>query len=129
MRQNLYPDEPERASKADVHLASRAVGINFAGFLQNLGVFTNTRLAHSYYFAIFTTTFGAGATYYVLTRLFPQPNMRDRWSEPKGIWVPPECQPGSAQLDGDDAASDDKEKEDGLATADVVEAPTYELRG
>ncbi|KPV73361.1 uncharacterized protein RHOBADRAFT_17169 [Rhodotorula graminis WP1] len=103
------------------------VGVNFAGFLQNLGVFSNLRLAHSYYFAIFTSTFGAGATYYVLTRLCPQPNARDTWSEPKGVWVPPECQMGAVQVDGEDAVSEDKEKEDG--SADVVEVPRYELRG
>ena len=90
-------------------------------------MFTNERLAHSYYFAIFSTTFSAGATYWVLARLFPQPNARETWSEPKGIWVPPECEPGVVQVDGEDTASEDKEKEDG--SADVVEAPRYELRG
>ncbi|GJN94389.1 hypothetical protein Rhopal_007469-T1 [Rhodotorula paludigena] len=97
------------------------VGCNFAGFLNNLGVIHNTKLQRSYYFAIFSTTFVAGGSYWLLTRLFPQPNMRDSWSEPKGLWIPPECQAAS-----EDTVSEDK-KEDSMA-ADVQEVPVHELR-
>lgn len=69
----------------------------------------------------------ASGTYWALTRLFPQPNMRDTWSEPKGLWIPPECQTGAGS-EVEDTVSDDKEKDGGLATADVIEAPRYELQ-
>ncbi|BGP51798.1 hypothetical protein JCM10450v2_007754 [Rhodotorula kratochvilovae] len=101
------------------------VGCNFAGFLNNLGVINNDGLQKSYYFAIFTSTFVAGASYWLLTVLFPQPNMRDTWSEPKGLWVPPECQPG-ARGRSEDAISEEKDKEDALG-GDIVAAPRYEL--
>lgn len=47
--------------------------------------------------------------------------MRDSWSEPKGLWIPPECQAAS-----EDTVSEDK-KEDSMA-ADVQEVPVHELR-
>ncbi|KWU43684.1 hypothetical protein RHOSPDRAFT_29589 [Rhodotorula sp. JG-1b] len=60
------------------------VAVNFAGFLTNFGIIKSEPLRHSYYFAIFTTTFAAGIVYYLLATVFPQPNLTDKWSEPKG---------------------------------------------
>ncbi|GAA5901512.1 uncharacterized protein JCM6883_000236 [Sporobolomyces salmoneus] len=66
------------------------VAVNFAGFLQNLGVVEvdNVDLARSYYFSIFTTTFAAGGSYYLMCRFFPQLDYQTRWSEPKGGYEP-----------------------------------------
>lgn len=44
-------------ANAEADLASR-----FLGFLTNFGIIDSVKLTHSYYFAIFTTTFAAGAT-------------------------------------------------------------------
>ncbi|EIW67149.1 hypothetical protein TREMEDRAFT_57660 [Tremella mesenterica DSM 1558] len=51
-------------------------GVNFAGFLQAMGAVQkhDIALTHSYYFAFITTGVAAGGTYYLLVRLFPQPN-------------------------------------------------------
>ncbi|GAA6050846.1 hypothetical protein JCM3770_005736 [Rhodotorula araucariae] len=102
------------------------VGSHFAQFLCNIGVFSNERLMRSYNFAIFSVTFAAGGSYWLLTWLFPQPNYRPTWSEPKGLWIPPECQPGARGHSEDAVVSDEKDKEESLAS-DVVAAPRYEL--
>ncbi|KAJ8291738.1 Uracil permease [Rhodotorula toruloides] len=88
------------------------VAINFAGFLNNLSIIHNHRLARSYWFSILTTTFAAGAVYYILVRLFPQPNYNAKWSEPKGVWVPPEAD-GAVLTDSaiDEAESTEKKDE------------------
>ncbi|GAA5966916.1 hypothetical protein JCM8115_006204 [Rhodotorula mucilaginosa] len=72
------------------------VAVNFAGFLTNFGIIKSEPLRHSYYFAIFTTTFAAGIVYYLLATLFPQANLTDKWSEPKGLWDPLEDKTGFA---------------------------------
>ncbi|GAA6017004.1 hypothetical protein JCM11491_006126 [Sporobolomyces phaffii] len=66
------------------------VAVNFAGFLQNLGVIEpdNVPLQRSYFFSIFTTTIAAGGSYYVLCKIWPQVDYQRRWSEPKGGWEP-----------------------------------------
>lgn len=64
--------------------------------LTNFGIIKSEPLRHSYYFAIFTTTFAAGIVYYLLATLFPQANLTDKWSEPKGLWDPLEDKTGFA---------------------------------
>ncbi|GAA5951448.1 hypothetical protein JCM3765_005938 [Sporobolomyces pararoseus] len=106
------------------------VAVNFAGFLQNLGVVeeTNVALQRSYYFSIFTTTFAAGGAYYLLCRIFPQLDYQPHWSEPKGVWEPdtPSSRLGSTTLGDEKSSVDELDKgEDGVVTH-AVEVP--ELR-
>lgn len=56
--------------------------------LTNFGIIKNVALTHSYYFAIFTTTFAAGIVYWGLSIAFPPPSLQKKWSEPKGLWDP-----------------------------------------
>ncbi|GAA5926418.1 uncharacterized protein JCM15063_000271 [Sporobolomyces koalae] len=107
------------------------VAVNFAGFLQNLGVIDekNVHLRRSYYFSIFTTSLAAGGAYYILCKLFPQADYQRKWSEPKGGWEPDENadslateSPGSE----DKESMDDFEKGEEIVTG-VIEVP--ELRG
>ncbi|GAA5979906.1 hypothetical protein JCM10908_001460 [Rhodotorula pacifica] len=106
------------------------VAINFAGFLTNFGIIKSIPLTHSYYFAIFTTTFAAGIVYYLLATLFPQRNLVDKWSEPQGVWDPVDDQTDFVGSVSSDAALDE-EKDSKLggegATTDVL--PAVELRG
>ncbi|GAA6008307.1 hypothetical protein JCM10207_000080 [Rhodosporidiobolus poonsookiae] len=103
------------------------VGVSFAGFLTNFGVIKSVKLTHSYYFSIVITTTAAGGTYYILTKLFPQANAQQVWSEPRGIWEPTDAQAtvgGVAAFDDDKAESFDKEDE---ARAEIREAAVPEL--
>lgn len=51
------------------------IGINFAGFLHAMGAIElNVGTQRSFYFAFITSGCGAGLTYYLLARFFPQPN-------------------------------------------------------
>ncbi|WWC97765.1 hypothetical protein V866_004651 [Kwoniella sp. B9012] len=52
-------------------------GVNFAGFLNNMGVKGfSTGVIRSFYFAFITTGCAAGLTYYLLATIFPQPNYK-----------------------------------------------------
>ncbi|WVQ81583.1 hypothetical protein IAT38_003707 [Cryptococcus sp. DSM 104549] len=52
-------------------------GVNFAGFLNNMGVKGfSTSLIRSFYFAFLTTGAAAGLTYYLLATLIPQENYK-----------------------------------------------------
>lgn len=101
------------------------VAVNFAGFLQNLGVIeeNNVALQRSYYFSIFTTTFAAGTTYYLLHRLYPQVDYQSCWSEPKGIWEPDTISStveATTSLDEEKMSTDDIDKgEDGIGTHSI----------
>lgn len=90
--------------------------------LNNLSIIHNHRLARSYWFSILTTTSAAGAVYYILVRLFPQPNYNAKWSEPKGVWVPPEAD-GSALTDSamDEVESTEKKDEIAAGVVPVLE--------
>lgn len=49
------------------------IGINFAGFLNNMGKLdVSIGVQRSFYFAFITSGTGAGLTYYLLARFFPQ---------------------------------------------------------
>ena len=101
--------------------------------LTNFGIIKSEPLRHSYYFAIFTTTFAAGIVYYLLATVFPQPNLTDKWSEPKGVWDPLEDKTGflgSSISSGAghhvDDSLEDKDSKLGEGAADVL--PAVELR-
>ena len=102
--------------------------------LTNFGIIKSEPLRHSYYFAIFTTTFAAGIVYYLLATVFPQANLTDKWSEPKGVWDPLEdkngfvgssISSGAAGHHVDDSL-EDKDSKLGEGAADVL--PAVELR-
>ncbi|GAA5821030.1 hypothetical protein JCM11251_001930 [Rhodosporidiobolus azoricus] len=107
------------------------VAINFAGFLTNFGIIDSVKLTRSYWFSIFTTTFGASATYYLLNIAFPQQNKLAVWSEPKGVWEPTDEQLGitgrveSATEEDKDSTSFEKGDE---TSAEVRAAQLPELR-
>jgi len=89
----------------------------------------NTPLQRSYFFAIFTTTFAAGGTYYLLCRIFPQVDYQPRWSEPKGGWEPdtPTSRVDSTSNDDSEKTSvDDFDKGKNGILSGAVEVP--ELR-
>lgn len=103
--------------------------------LTNFGIIKSEPLRHSYYFAIFTTTFAAGIVYYLLASLFPQANLADKWSEPKGLWDPLEDKTafvGSSISSGGGHADDSSEDKDSklgegaVVSTDVL--PAVELR-
>ncbi|GAA5855754.1 hypothetical protein JCM3766R1_002224 [Sporobolomyces carnicolor] len=104
------------------------VAVNFAGFLQNLGVVEagNVNLQRSYYFSIFTTTFAAGGSYYLLCRVFPQSDYQPGWSEPKGGYEPDAAgtflETGSP-VDEEQASVQDHEKEDDGVVSRTVAVP------
>ncbi|KAL8283591.1 hypothetical protein RQP46_005386 [Phenoliferia psychrophenolica] len=106
-----------------IFLFSR-IAPNFVGFLNNFGVVKGEAIAHSYYFALFTTSFAAGASYYLLAKLFPQANSRigSSWNEPKGVWEP---EPLPADPKDSSFEEEEKEKEkdgpgDALASVALV---------
>ena len=50
-------------------------GINFTGFLDNMGAIkASTGVERSFYFAFITTGVASGLTYYLLARFVPQKN-------------------------------------------------------
>lgn len=52
-------------------------GVNFAGFLNNMGVKGfSTGVIRSFYFAFITTGCASGLSYYLLAKFFPQENYR-----------------------------------------------------
>ncbi|OCF32327.1 uridine permease [Kwoniella heveanensis CBS 569] len=52
-------------------------GVNFAGFLNNMGVKGfSTGVIRSFYFAFITTGVASGLTYYLLATIFPQENYK-----------------------------------------------------
>lgn len=64
-------------------------GINFAGFLHNMGVSSfGLGVQRSFYFAFITTGVAAGLSYYLMARFWPQPNYKinkglkfEEWSQ------------------------------------------------
>ncbi|GAA5864049.1 hypothetical protein JCM8547_005119 [Rhodosporidiobolus lusitaniae] len=110
------------------------VAVNFCGFLTNFDIIVSTKLTRSYWFSIFTTTFSAAFVYWVSNKIWPQPNLQESWSEPKGNWEPTEEQMGhssTAAIGGLETPSLEKEasfeKED-EARAEVRDAQVHELR-
>lgn len=54
------------------------LGINFAGFLHNMGAIdVSIGVQRSFYFAFITSGVGSGLVYYLLARFFPQPSYKE----------------------------------------------------
>ncbi|KAK8843507.1 hypothetical protein IAR55_007167 [Kwoniella newhampshirensis] len=116
-------------------------GVNFAGFLNNMGVKGfHTGVVRSFYFAFITTGCAAGLTYYLLATLIPQENYKlykgqkfREWTEEEvevyvagSEWrrnggVPPVIGGSGAETPEMEDDERDEKKIDGVATT-VLEA-------
>ncbi|BGP20101.1 hypothetical protein JCM10213v2_008236 [Rhodosporidiobolus nylandii] len=108
------------------------VAVNFAGFLTNFDIIVNERLTHSYYFSILTTTGSSAFTYFLLNKLYPQPNYQLTWSEPCGIWEPTDEQAMVGGVAGATLAVEEEKPEsfdkDDEARAEIIAAPELPMR-